>query len=187
MPVAGEPFICGQTLPYDPKYHEVWVRNRQEDIYIYIENIGGTTDLVSTSRTAQYARWIQRTRSGRAAQYWGDAAAQHASYIFSYGKFRMIISIYKSLSGHFVYIKDLVVSGVYPQPIKARLKIYVHLTFKIVIWLKLLKMRREKQIGLSTSLLSLSFYISWTLSPLYILFLDRKCNELQRQEYLISD
>ncbi|KAK4344055.1 hypothetical protein RND71_037149 [Anisodus tanguticus] len=27
MHVAGEPFINGQAVPYDPKYHEEWVRN----------------------------------------------------------------------------------------------------------------------------------------------------------------
>ena len=25
--VSGEPFIDGQAVPYDPKYHEEWVRN----------------------------------------------------------------------------------------------------------------------------------------------------------------
>ncbi|KNA18677.1 hypothetical protein SOVF_068540 [Spinacia oleracea] len=27
---AGEPFINGQPVPYDPKYHEIWVRNHAE-------------------------------------------------------------------------------------------------------------------------------------------------------------
>ncbi|KAL6967927.1 Multiple organellar RNA editing factor 8, chloroplastic/mitochondrial [Sarracenia purpurea var. burkii] len=27
MEIYGEPFINGQAVPYDPKYHEEWVRN----------------------------------------------------------------------------------------------------------------------------------------------------------------
>lgn len=27
--VTGEPFIDGQPVPYDPKYHKVWVENMQ--------------------------------------------------------------------------------------------------------------------------------------------------------------
>ncbi|KMT05027.1 hypothetical protein BVRB_7g171870 [Beta vulgaris subsp. vulgaris] len=29
---AGEPFINGQPVPYDPKYHEIWVRNHEESL-----------------------------------------------------------------------------------------------------------------------------------------------------------
>ncbi|KAK6927111.1 hypothetical protein RJ641_008830 [Dillenia turbinata] len=29
---GGEPFIDGQAVPYDPKYHEVWVRNHNESL-----------------------------------------------------------------------------------------------------------------------------------------------------------
>ncbi|KAL2898600.1 Multiple organellar RNA editing factor 8 chloroplastic/mitochondrial [Bienertia sinuspersici] len=29
---AGEPFINGQAVPYDPKYHEIWVRNNEESL-----------------------------------------------------------------------------------------------------------------------------------------------------------
>ncbi|KAJ8437947.1 hypothetical protein Cgig2_031463 [Carnegiea gigantea] len=35
---AGEPFINGQAVPYDPKYHEIWVRNHEASLRSNMKN-----------------------------------------------------------------------------------------------------------------------------------------------------